>query len=1015
MRFAIPLLLFLFLALTRVLWSADAQDEERWFYRSWTTEDGLPDNTITGIAQSKDGYLWVGTKGGLRKFNGADFAEIPLQQIPNLPSRAIREMHLDQQGTLWVALERGPLLSLGESASEIFDQGDGLPNSLTTGLIDDADQCLWIAYPLRLFQLRDGKISELGPEQGWQSFPGEPLLARDSTGQGWLAKGLLLGSLSQKGFQLELETDAPLTAIAAAAGGGLWLGQGPALMSYQAGGQLVEKVRVDGEARIQSLHEDRSGRVWLGTSANGLFLLTNGEIERVPTSQPSIQQILEDLEGNIWIATPSGGLQLVRPRTISLLDQEAGLPFLSSQSTSQSPTGELWVVSRNGEVARRSPAVEGEEAGWTVLSAREDWTGGSANCVSCDSAGNAWVGTRRNGIRCFSEGKWKEYTTADGLKGHWVRSLHADRRGSLWMAVRSPNQLQVLRNDKITTLRSPKLLSPIRTMSEGPDGTMHIATSSGQLLRVDGESLVEESAALTEEVPLSIRTLHTSADGSLWIGYAGDGLGRLKDGVYSRLTVEEGLHDNYISQIVSDDQGALWLACNRGISQVDLTQLIDTCEGRTRKVRARIFGRGDSLPSLQPSRDYHPGACRGLAGEIYCPMQSGLLRIDVPAIRNNPRPPPVTLEAIKLDDRLIARPYTRSLLNLNPSPTVQDLTQKKKPLSLPPDHEKLEIRFAALSLASPENVHFRYRLEPFDQGWIEGETRRTALYPRLPAGKYQFQVIACNNVGMWNETGAALTFTVEPFVWETWWFKIGGGLLTALLAGGIVFLGLQKRHQQQIRVLSAKRQLDQERSRIARDLHDDLGASLTRITLLSRSEPDIGEELEQVLERIHTTAQDLIRSMEGVVWAVNPEHDTFDALANYLSNHGQSFLGLAGIRCRLDMPMDLPHQPLSTQIRHNLFLAFKEALNNTVKHSGASEVRISLVTGPHEFTLRLHDNGRGFDGENTRRTSSTGGNGLANMRARMGEINGSCLIESTPQEGTVIEFRVPFRLRGNLR
>lgn len=1013
MRIPIPLLLLF--TLTGLLWTAGAQDAERWFYRSWTTEDGLPDNTISGIAQSKDGYLWVGTKGGLRRFNGADFAEIPLQRIPNLPSRAIREMHLDQGNRLWLSLERGPLLSLGEDASQLFTCEDGLPNSLIMGLTDDADRCLWIAYPFELFELRDGKISKLGRERGFEPFPGEPLLTRDSSGQGWLARGFHLGSLSQKGFQLELKAEASFTAIAPARGGGLWCGQGTTLTRYQAGQALVEEAQLDGKTQIKSLYEDRSGAVWLGTSATGLFHFKDHKLESVPTSHPNIQQITEDLEGNIWIATVGGGLQLVRPRTVSLLEQKTGFPFLSSQSTSQSPSGELWVVSAEGGVAKRE-AVSGEApARWTVVSAQKDWTGGHANCVVCDPMGRVWIGTRDRGLLRWSESGWQQLTTADGLASNGIRSLHADREGTLWIATLVPKLLQALDGDKFRTLRHSERLTPIRAMSEGPDGTKHIATASGQLLRVDGERLVEEKAALTEKVAFSIRALHATADGSLWIGYAGDGLGRLKDGIYSRLTIEEGLQDNYISQIFSDGEGTLWLACNRGLSQIDLTQLIDACEGRTRKVRVRIFGRGDGLSSLQPSRDYSPGTCRGLAGELYFSMQSGLLEVDVPAIRDNPRPPAVKIEGIKLDDQLIAQPYAYSLLNLTPSPTVQNLGRKSEPLRLEPGHEKLEIQFAALSLASPENVHFRYRLKPFDQGWIEGETRRAALYPRLPAGKYQFQVIACNNVGVWNETGAKLDFTVTPFVWETWWFKIGGGLLTALLAGGIVFLGLQRRHRQQIRALSAKQQIDHERSRIARDLHDDLGASLTRITLLSRSEPDDSEESEQVLERIHTTAQDLIRSMEGVVWAVNPEHDTFDALANYLSNHGQSFLSLAGIRCRLDMPMELPERPLSTQIRHNLFLAFKEALNNTVKHSGASEVQISLVPGLNEFTLRLHDNGRGFDGENTPRASSTGGNGLANMQERMEEINGSCLIESTPEEGTVIEFRVPFRLRSTLR
>lgn len=987
--------------------------EEQWFYRTWTTEDGLPDNTITGIAQSTDGYLWVGTKGGLRKFNGAEFLEIPLQQIPHLPSRAVRAMHLDQNDTVWIALERGPILALGKSATQLFSHENSLPDSWTTAFADDDAGRIWLSYPSTLFQISEGKISQVNKLEG-SAVQRSSMLARDSEGQAWLARGVEVGTLSEKGFQVLVTGKSPFTAIASATDGGLWLGQGAVLLRAGSNGTLEERARLDPKAEIMSLYEDRSGAVWLGTKSRGLFLLREGSIESIPTTPATVQQILEDAEGNIWVATLGGGLQLIRPRTVSLLDQRNGFPFLSAQSVSQSPTGDLWVVSAEGEVARRHRDPGASTADWERISSQEDWPGGQANCSYSDGDGRTWIGTDDEGVIQWSETGWKRLTKEDGLASDSIRSLLVDQKGDLWIATSNPNRLQVLRQDQIEELAHPMSLHPIRALCESPDGTIRIATSAGQLFRVEEKTLVEEKTALTEKVPFSIRTLHATSDGSVWIGYAGDGLGRLKDGIYSRLTVEEGLHDNYISQILSDEEGGLWFASNRGMSRVETSQLIDVAEGRSRQLRARIFGRSDGLTSLQPARDYSPTACRSLGGELYFSMKSGLLEVDVPSIRDNPRPPPVEIEKVKLDDRLIARPYKRSLLNLAPPLAIQNLDQKGLNLRLLPEHEKLEIHFTALSLTSPENVHFRYRLEPFDQNWIDAETRRSALYPRLPAGKYHFQVMACNNVGVWNETGTHLDFTVDPFFWETWWFRLGGGLLTASLAGGIVFLGLQRRHRQQILTLAAKRQIEQERSRIARDLHDDLGASLTRITLLSRSEPDDSEESEQVLGLIHTTAQDLIGSMEAVVWAVNPEHDTFDALANYLSNHAQSFLGLAGIRCRLDMPLELPQRSLSTQIRHNLFLAFKEALNNTVKHAQASQVQISLVPATTDFTLCLRDDGRGFDPASLDLTQSTGGNGLANMRSRMEEIHGSCIIESAPGEGTLIRFQAPFHLRNSL-
>jgi signal transduction histidine kinase len=294
-----------------------------------------------------------------------------------------------------------------------------------------------------------------------------------------------------------------------------------------------------------------------------------------------------------------------------------------------------------------------------------------------------------------------------------------------------------------------------------------------------------------------------------------------------------------------------------------------------------------------------------------------------------------------------------------------------------------------------------------DKKWEQPSNRNSTTFTRLPAGKFKFQVIARNDEGVWNDVGASLDIVVKPFFWETWWFKIGGAALTVLATGGFVFLNLKQKHRHQLQRLTAKRALEQERSRIARDIHDDLGASLTRISLLSQNPPTA--ECAPVFEQIQNTARHLMRSMNEVVWAINPEHDTFDDLANYLSSYAQDFLSVAGIRCRLELPMDLPEQTLSSQLQHNLFLAFKEALNNAVKHAKASEVRISIETSDDALTLRVSDNGGGIDTSATAEPGRpTAGNGLVNMKSRMEEIGGTCVVNSCADDGTSIEFHVPF-------
>jgi signal transduction histidine kinase len=315
-------------------------------------------------------------------------------------------------------------------------------------------------------------------------------------------------------------------------------------------------------------------------------------------------------------------------------------------------------------------------------------------------------------------------------------------------------------------------------------------------------------------------------------------------------------------------------------------------------------------------------------------------------------------------------------------------------------------------------VLFKYRLEGLEADWMDaadGGTERAATYSYLLPGDYTFRVRACNNDGVWNETGAAFAFTVLPHFWQTLWFR---GLAVTGLVGSValgVWSGTRRRMRRKLESLERQRAVERERARIAKDIHDDLGASLTRITMLSqsaRSELDNPAQAAADLDRIYGTSCELTRAMDEIVWAVNPQHDTLDSLASYLGKFAQDFLSHTSIRCRLDVPVQLPGWPLTAEVRHNLFLAFKEALHNTLKHAAATEVRISLSLETAGFTLTVEDNGRGFEPQAPKEGTLAGsgrvaaGNGLMNMQRRLAEIWGTCEIQSQPGKGTRVQFAV---------
>jgi signal transduction histidine kinase len=326
---------------------------------------------------------------------------------------------------------------------------------------------------------------------------------------------------------------------------------------------------------------------------------------------------------------------------------------------------------------------------------------------------------------------------------------------------------------------------------------------------------------------------------------------------------------------------------------------------------------------------------------------------------------------------------------------------------VPRGHHRVEIRFTGLSLMMPEKVRFRYRFEGLEEAWIEAGPRRTAAYAYIPPGDYRFQVTACNNDGVWNEAGAVLPFTFLPYFWETNWFK---SLVLLGLCGGsawLVRLGFLRRMHRRLERLRHRHILQSERSRIAQDIHDDLGARLTQIGLLtelakrSLSKPD---EARSYLEQMARRSRDMTQAMDEVVWAVDPAKDSVEGLMNYLGPLSDEVLQDTAVRCRLDLPLVLPSQPISAKARHNILLVVKEALNNCLKHSRASEVWIRAGLQGPVLSLQIEDNGTGFNGEDAEANHAR--HGLQNMRQRVEHLGGEFEVLSQIGRGTRIRLEI---------
>ena len=964
-----------------------AAEDSPWFARTWMTEHGLPDNNVTGVAQSADGYLWIGTHNGLARFDGLQFQRIQLPAIPSRSDMLIRTMLLDGSDNLWLAAEGGVVIELSRNRTNVLTTADGLPNFRPTSLAADQAGGIWIGYVNGwVCNIAHGVVKHLSGPPG----NGPCSVAADAAGNIWFSKGGNIGVFRTNEFVALPNFTEPEVRFQAAHDGGMWIIAGLRLLKFKEDRMPVELGRIapNRTGVVPSvMFEDKQGALWVGTTAGGLFCFDGTNMVSVETSHSDVLSIGQDREGSIWLGTGGGGLNRLRPRVLELQGLESGLPAEALRSVCEDASGTVWATSQNGGLKRQ---VNGK---WKFYSAVDGWTGGHATCVTSDGRDGVWIGTRDGFLVHWQNDRFTYLGPADGLASKTVNSLFQDSKGNLWIGLTAPSRLQCLSNGKLTDFTQPPGSRSIRAFAEDARGGIWAGTFDGYLLRVDGNTIADETAR-TISPRRPIRCLHAPTGGGLMIGYAGSGIGWLHDGKFDHVDSSRGLFDDGICEMVSDDAGSLWIGSDHGIFQVSLKELERAAADQTESVHSIVYGRDESLPNLQASYGYAPGALRSRDGRIWFTMRTGMAVVHPGRVRVNRIPPVVQIQRVLVDGR-------------------EQSLSPEDPLRLPPSYRKIEIGIAALSFVAPENVRWKYRLNEVDNDWVAGGGQRSANYGQLPAGRYHFFVTACNSAGVWNDAGAQLEFTVDPFYWQTWWFRLSAvGAFTfgvVVLVRYVFFRRLRARMAR----MEQEAVLQRDRARIAQDLHDDLGSSLTHIALLSELAQNDLEQPRQArlhIDEIFRTARVVTRSLDEIVWSVNPKNDSLDRFVAHLSTYMPDFLRAAGVRVRLDMPEELPEMQLPSEVRHHLYLAIKEALHNIVKHASATEVWLRLRHASNTLTVTIEDDGRGFEAGTA---FAPGADGLANFQQRMDTIGGRCEQKSRPGRGSIISFTVPISPNGN--
>jgi signal transduction histidine kinase/ligand-binding sensor domain-containing protein len=970
----------------------------------WTVDNGLPQNSVRDIVQTRDGYLWLATFDGLVRFDGVRFTVFNKSNSPGIISNRFLQIYEDGQGDLWASTESIGLTRLHQGRFTTYTTAQGLPDSIIRNLGGDGQGNLLMFSGVKLLRraeehfqslstlsLPTGKPAELdllqhltyrstahtysfvgagrGRSLKWPEgagFLGAPMQDRQgriwfgskaglyTEAQGELSRSLVPGKeLAQRPTWLVIGRQ-PLQALTSSADGGLWLID---IETQQR--QLVVHLPPEslggiaaGEGEVFTAYGDREGNLWLGTLHNGLYRLRKQVVTNYGAAQgltkTEIYPIYEDRAGTVWIGS-TGGLYRYQDGRFTPYPQHPPPADNTIYSLFEDRAGHLWA---NG----RQRLVEGRLARGHTAEVSPPEMG---NCWSMyeDQEGAFWFGTERGAVR-DKDGVRTHFTTKDGLAGDDTKVIIGDVAGGLWLG--SYGGLTHFKDGRFTAW----------TERDGLPGN-------------------------------NVRALRQDGDGTLWIGTYDSGLGRFKEGKFTRYTTTEGLFDNGVFQILEDDFGWMWMSCNRGIYRVRKEELSDFAAGKISTVTSVSFGRSDGMENIECNGGRWPAGVKARDGKLWFPTMGGVAVIDPATVTINVRPPPVVIEGARIDNQEVTTEVLQSLLH-NPTAALQ----------LAPQQNNFEIQYTALSFINAENLKFKYKLEGQNADWVEAGARRTAYYSYLPPGDYKFRVIAANRDGVWNTEGQSLRIRVLPPFYRTRWFLMLAVLAVVGTVYGVFKYRVVQLERRQAAQPTFARQLiesqEAERQRLAAELHDSLGQHL----LVIKNRAALGElasgnetSAHKQFEEISASATQAISEVRAISYNLRPIYlDRFGlstVLEEMIERAAQSSVETGGLQfsaniARLD-------GWLSKAAEINLFRVLQESVNNILKHAQATKAFLEIWREGDELRVTVRDNGRGYDiGSIPQR-----GLGLTSISERVRILGGTQTVTTAPGAGTMIELRIP--------
>ncbi|MBB6143173.1 ligand-binding sensor domain-containing protein/signal transduction histidine kinase [Silvibacterium bohemicum] len=934
----------------------------------WHVQDGLPEEPVQAIEQTPDGYLWIGTTGGLVRFDGSLFLTYSRSNTPSMTENSIFCLHTGRDGSLWLGTEGGGLLRYKNGVFRAYRAAQGLSESFVRSVAEDEQGQLWVGTDSGLFRIIHDRAERVDTSQVAPSLAIHSVY-EDREHRIWAGGSRLLMFEGGRIHEFKLSGDYSqnrVKTILQTSDGTVWVGTVSGLQRLN-GGSFEPVQGITGTVR--SLRQTGDGTLWIGTIGHGLFTYRDGRLQQVSGNgllpSKTVLSIDEDNTHQLWVGTQDGLVRLSRtPVSVVPLPGGSDSDF---ETISYDNEGTVWAVSSRVYAIRQEHAVPYTFAAIAGIPVRN---------VFRDRQGTLWIGTDGSGAYHLTPQGPMHYSSPATLANNFVRGFMESRDGAIWIA--TDEGVTRVAGGRVNNFRvgDGLVYFSTRALLEDQSGNIWIGTDQGLSCWNNGRFLHNEvTQALAQE---KIWSMLQDKEGVIWFGTRDHGLFRYRSGRLTQFTTLDGLASNSIYQILEDRFRQLWISSPNSISSIPLASFDADSQGTAAQLAVTTYDMPYDAGGVQMYGGRQPSGCIGKDGSLWFPSNKGALHIyPEPAARFTP--PQLLLSGIAVDGRQI---------------TAADFH------SLSADAARLEIAFAPLSLRSQEDTRFRYRLEPFDRTWTYAGVNQVAAYTNLPPGNYRFRVVAfpLNNPTAISEVD--LNFRKPPHFYASWWFLT----LCVMLAGLIGFAGYHWR----MRSLRLRfRAVLEERSRLAREMHDtviqgctSVSALLEAISSLERENSELNSELLQYARtQVRTTIDEARQAVWNLRGRDEPQQDISQALAIIVEQTSKEFA--VPIHCSHDgVSFPVPHS-----VAHEILMVIREALYNAVLHGKPSEVWVDLVYGREDFRAMIRDNGEGFV-LNGAPADGKPHYGMAGMRERIEQLNGKIEWTSIRGEGTTVRFRI---------